>query len=242
VRFAVFVYDFPHSKTQLGLFNLWMSGLRPELVIAAPRTEVKRPLHVVRTSPDSPALYEPGELCRSFGLEYVVSEHNSTATSDLIDDAGVELGVILGARKLSTSIISKFEIGILNTHPGLMPLNRGLDTMLWAVLNGIPQGVTSHLIDGKLDAGLTIEKRIQDVDPDDSLIDIGAKAMNMQQDMLVEAVRAIENGERGRVSESGGAYHSALTPDEQLLAVERYGVYRADYADLKDRYQANSPQ
>ena len=48
---------------------------------------------------------------------------------------------------------------IINAHPGIIPLTRGLDSFKWAIYNGHPVGVTLHLIDNEIDKGkiLTIE-------------------------------------------------------------------------------------
>jgi methionyl-tRNA formyltransferase len=70
-----------------------------------------------------------------------------------------DLGIILGARILDEDIIKTFKIGILNLHPGLLPDNRGLDTYQWAIINMIPQGVTSNLIDSKIDGGKILIKK-----------------------------------------------------------------------------------
>ena len=45
-----------------------------------------------------------------------------------------DLGIIAGSRILKKKIIEEFKIGILNMHPGLLPLNRGLDTHKVSIL------------------------------------------------------------------------------------------------------------
>lgn len=42
---------------------------------------------------------------------------------------------------------------IVNAHPGIIPLTRGLDSLKWAILNNDPIGITLHLIDNEVDAG-----------------------------------------------------------------------------------------
>ena len=50
-----------------------------------------------------------------------------------------DLGIIAGSRIIKKKVINEFKIGILNMHPGLLPLNRGLDTHKWAVFKNWPQ-------------------------------------------------------------------------------------------------------
>ena len=42
---------------------------------------------------------------------------------------------------------------IVNAHPGIIPLTRGLDSFKWAIYNGDPLGITLHLIDKEVDKG-----------------------------------------------------------------------------------------
>ena len=50
-----------------------------------------------------------------------------------------------------------FDIGfaggkpIVNAHPGIIPLTRGLDSLKWAIYQNVPIGNTLHLIDNEVD-------------------------------------------------------------------------------------------
>jgi len=48
-------------------------------------------------------------------------------------------------------IINAFKIGVLNMHPGILPDNRGLDTIKWAIMKDMKQGVSCHLISKEID-------------------------------------------------------------------------------------------
>ena len=54
-------------------------------------------------------------------------------------------------------------------HPGILPQNRGLDSVKWAIAKGIPQGVTCHIIDKNIDRGLKIIQEEIIIYNDDSL-------------------------------------------------------------------------
>ena len=78
--------------------------------------------------------------------------------------------MIAGARILKRPVIDRFSIGIINFHPGLIPEARGLDALLWSIRGDLPLGVTSHLIDERVDAsseaarqqGLVIAERLRE--------------------------------------------------------------------------------
>ena len=77
-------------------------------------------------------------------------------------------------------------------HPGLLPLNRGLDTHKWAVFYNWPQGVTCHLIDSKIDLGKFICSKKIKVNLDDSLVDINTKLQNMEIKLMIKAINLIK--------------------------------------------------
>ena len=43
-----------------------------------------------------------------------------------------------------------FDTGIINIHPGLLPENRGLDNIKWALYHNMPQGLTVNFIRKRL--------------------------------------------------------------------------------------------
>ena len=49
---------------------------------------------------------------------------------------------------------------IINSHPAYLPYTRGLDSLKWAIFNGNPIGVTTHIISDEADTGWLISKRM----------------------------------------------------------------------------------
>lgn len=49
--------------------------------------------------------------------------------------------------------------GFLNTHPSLLPYNRGKHPNFWSIVEGVPFGVTLHLIDDGIDTGDIVAQR-----------------------------------------------------------------------------------
>lgn len=52
--------------------------------------------------------------------------------------------------------IKAFQLGILNSHIGLLPEYRGRNVMEWSVLQGDPVGITVFFIDSGIDTGRAI--------------------------------------------------------------------------------------
>lgn len=156
MKTMAFTYDFPHRKSCEGMGVMIEAGQTPELIIAQEKK-------VLKHSPSAPFPSKrwnihPKATARKYGIEYIRADHNSAEAVQLLKEAKFHLGVILGARILSQEVINCFSTGILNIHPGLLPENRGLDNIKWAIVDGQPQGVTAHLIDHYIDRGELITR------------------------------------------------------------------------------------
>ena len=62
-----------------------------------------------------------------------------------------DLFVVGGAGILDLSFAGKKPV--VNAHPVIIPLTRGLDSFKWAIYNNDPLGITIHLIDSEVDKG-----------------------------------------------------------------------------------------
>ena len=214
-----------------------MAGIKPSLVIGQNYKQLNVPEPQIRVSPDTRFLYELQELTTRFEMPCVVGDHNSDQIVELLGELSPDIGVILGARILSKHVINHFRIGIINTHPGLLPENRGLDNIPWAVLNGVPQAVTAHLIDSEIDAGTIIQTNICAVKRDDSFVDIALRLAEYEQSMMIDSIRILAT--ENLLANPGiewGPYHPPLSKSEASKTVAVFGEYKANYASIVQRY------
>ncbi len=61
-------------------------------------------------------------------------------------------------RILKNPIIKAPKRGIINTHLGLIPENRGCNPTMWAILEDIPQGFTTYYLNENIDHGEIISR------------------------------------------------------------------------------------
>ena len=54
---------------------------------------------------------------------------------------------------IGMSVISLAKWGFINTHPSLLPHNRGKNYNFWAIVEEAPFGVTLHFVDSGVDTG-----------------------------------------------------------------------------------------
>lgn len=74
--------------------------------------------------------------------------------------AGVDLGVLAWWPKIIKSPLLELpRMGFVNTHPSLLPYNRGKHYNFWALVEQVPFGVTLHLVDSGVDSGPIIAQR-----------------------------------------------------------------------------------
>lgn len=101
-------------------------------------------------------------LARRLGLPVWTQSHAGMKRADfdaLIEVALLERGVELIAlagymRLLSTEFVARWRGRILNVHPSLLPLHRGLDTHRRAILAGdVEAGCSVHIVTADLDGG-----------------------------------------------------------------------------------------
>ena len=215
----VFAYRFPHLKTQLGLFMLNYYGYKP-FVILAPYQKLNHPEPTLRITPKVDLL-DPLEMCKKLGFHYTICPHNESVK--ICQYYENDVGLILTARVLSKELINCFEDGIINAHPGLLPENRGLDNIKWAILNDLPQGVTTHYITEKLDSGRIIDRQVINVYEDDTLLDIHLRLMHLEVKMLINSI-----GKEGK-EVNGGELRHRMTPEQEKEALKKFQSYKEKY-------------
>lgn len=67
---------------------------------------------------------------------------------------GFDFGFLLWWPKIiRDQVIQSAKLGFINTHPSLLPYNRGKNYNFWAIVEGAPFGVTLHFVDAGVDSG-----------------------------------------------------------------------------------------
>lgn len=232
MKICVFAYNFPHKKTQEGLYKLIQYSHDIECVILADPVQLNFTPSKTRVGVKDMLYEHPQNICERFNIPYVVMQHNTMECENFLHDLNPDLGVILGSRILKDFIIKKFNIGILNLHPGLLPDNRGLDNVKWAIYNGYKQGVTAHLIDKNIDRGILIDKSPISVYEDDTLIDIFLRIQNKELAMMIDAIDKIKAGEIFCQELGCGNYFKPMSEEQDLDTNYMFDNYKKIYNEL----------
>ena len=102
-------------------------------------------------------------------------------------------------QRIGPDLIGLGRLGCINVHPALLPRYRGLFPYFWVLANGeTVTGVTVHVVEPAFDTGPIIAQHKLDITPQDTAQSLQYKSARLGAELLVEAVRRIEAGDRGR--------------------------------------------
>ena len=106
-----------------------------------------------------------------------------------------DLFVVVGFRMLPEAVWSMPKLGTFNLHAALLPQYRGAAPINWAVINGENlTGVTTFMIDDKIDTGGIILRQECRIAPTDTAGDVHDKLMAIGADLVVQTVEGIVEG------------------------------------------------
>jgi len=202
----IFAYDFPHRKTEDFIIYCYVKNIKIDAVIGTSWKKLNVSTPKFKTKVSVRPIYSPKMLCEKLKISYYNCEHNSDNTYNIIKKINPDIGMIAGARILSSRIIKLFNKGIINFHPGDIPKIRGLNSSLRAIKLKHPQVVTAHLIDEDIDSGIILLKKKIDMNPNDTLYDINEKLYRLQIDMIVDAIKKTNTGSGEKIKISN-PYH-----------------------------------
>ncbi|MHA1649736.1 MAG: formyltransferase family protein [Candidatus Helarchaeota archaeon] len=236
MRIGIFAYNFNHKKTFEGIIRLWLEGYKISCIFAQDRLKLNFYQSKIRVGPKDIYYIHPSRIAERLNIPYHVLMHNSKECENLIKEYELDLGIILGARILKKHIIDAFRIGIINMHPGLLPWNRGLDNLKWAIIDELPQGVTTHLIDAQVDWGSILLQEIIEVYPDDTLLDIYLRLQSKELDLMIESIKKLETGFHPTRTAIEGKYNRAVPPDIEKDLLNLFEKYKQNYELIKSRF------
>jgi formyltetrahydrofolate-dependent phosphoribosylglycinamide formyltransferase len=106
-------------------------------------------------------------------------------------------------RLLSGAFISAYENRILNIHPSLLPLFRGLHTHQRAIDAGVKvTGCTVHYVNEGMDEGPILAQAVVPVLADDTSDTLAARVLTAEHRLYREALEKVAGGEQA-TDESG---------------------------------------
>ncbi|MCI5850164.1 MAG: phosphoribosylglycinamide formyltransferase [Sutterellaceae bacterium] len=144
------------------------------------------------------------ETARREGIEAVAVDHKLYPTREAfeeelartVDRYKPDLIVLAGfMRILTEKFVSPREGRILNIHPALLPLFKGLDTHQRAIDAGVRvHGSTVHFVSAALDGGAIIGQAVVPVLPSDTADSLAARGLKLEHVLYPKVCRAVLEG------------------------------------------------
>ena len=155
---------------------------------------------VISNRPDARGL----ETARREGIEAVALDHKAFATREAFDEAlgrlvdsySPDLIVLAGFMRILTEVfVAPREGRILNIHPALLPLFKGLDTHRRAIEAGVRvHGSTVHFVSTALDGGAIIGQAVVPVLPGDDPDRLAHRGLALEHVLYPRVCRAFLEG------------------------------------------------
>ena len=152
-------------------------------------------VQVVSNRPEAPGLGHARAAAIPFSVidhtDYPDRQAHDTAVADVLQRAGAELVVLAGyMRILGEEFANQFAGRMINLHPSLLPLYKGLDTYDRALDAGDTEtGASIHFVTAGLDSGPVITQiRIPILQGDDAAT-LKARLGPLEHELLVATVR-----------------------------------------------------
>ncbi len=107
-----------------------------------------------------------------------------------------DIAAIVAFRILPTELFSIPTLGCVNLHASLLPDLRGAAPIQWAIMRGYDRtGVSTFLIERKVDTGRLLAQTSVAIDPDDDAGSLSSKLSIEGANLLVESLLRVGRGE-----------------------------------------------
>ena len=131
---------------------------------------------------------------RNHFLQYSQAVHfseklNGSSMQQLLTLLNIDFLIIGDAGILQQPVIESARIGVLNSHPALLPFARGTGVVGRSLERGIAAGASIYYVNSGIDEGDIINRRFVDASiPFYSLQEVEMKADTLALDLLVETI------------------------------------------------------
>lgn len=138
----------------------------------------------------------PGIPLEKFETQFIpfffVRSHISKITERLIKTRSIDILINGGTpRILTKSVIKAPKIGVINVHPGVLPIFRGCTAVEWAIFLNDKVGNTVHFVNEGIDEGPIILSETYSFLRNDTYSDIRTKVYKKSFGLLVKAVKKV---------------------------------------------------
>ena len=216
---GIITYNFPHLKTEQILESIVLnseSRFNIKLFLLPYKIRKKRKV-LFEHRPDQTKAASPEEIACKHGFEMI------RCINDTDIDNSCDIYLITGAGILSSEAIS--EKKVLNCHPGIIPLARGLDSFKWSIYKMIPLGVTLHYINEEVDSGVPIAIQKTNIYRGDSLEILARRHYENEINLLSNFYKYLKNPEQKKIDNKNSNSMSRMPFEEEKKMITTFDKY-----------------
>jgi methionyl-tRNA formyltransferase len=163
----------------------------------------------------------------AFDIPCLVFKSDDQVVS-FLDEANitVDLGFLTWWPKIvKKPFLDKPNHGFINTHPSLLPYNKGKHYNFWALVEQAPFGVTLHFVDGGIDSGDIVAQAIIPYDWEDNGASLYRKAQVAMVSLFKEAytkLRILDILPKKQDSLKGSFHKAYELEQASLIELDQY--------------------
>jgi phosphoribosylglycinamide formyltransferase-1 len=156
--------------------------------------------------------------------DYPDRQSHDAAVAEVLQQSQAELIILAGyMRILGEGFTNKYSGRMINLHPSLLPLYKGLDTYNRALQSGDSEtGASIHFVTAGLDSGAVISQVRIPIYPDDDAASLSARLGPLEHKLVVATVELF--CQRKVHYEQGTVYHQGHVL-EQPLQMKHDGTF-----------------
>lgn len=186
MRIGLLTYDYTHLKTEQLVCRYVQNDKVKEInLYALPFKPRKERTIIIPHRPDMTRSVPAESLAELSRVKFQKWDGKEVIS------ASNDIFVIGGAGIIDVAFANGKPI--VNAHPGIIPLTRGLDSFKWAIYNNDPVGNTLHLIDNEVDKGEILQIMYTQVFTSDSLETLARRHYENEIDMLANVLDVIDD-------------------------------------------------
>lgn len=226
MKIGIITYNIPHLKTeQLVLSLVENSQISKINLYSLPFVPRKKRNVKYNHRPDTNISVSFMDLSYYDNVEYREWDGKSKVYHN--DDCVI----IAGAGIIDPSLFG--NVPILNVHPGVIPLVRGLDAFKWAIYNGHPLGNSLHTIDKEVDKGNLLTIKMTPIFESDTYYSLARRHYEYEINLLKNSMNYLGNFIEASFPETSSNMRMPIDKEDSMM--KRFEKWKLRYC-LKNSY------
>lgn len=153
---------------------------------------------------------------------YFTGDHNGNAALERIGLESCDYLVNGGTPRILKKPILGLTGGVINCHPGLLPMYRGCSAVEWSISNNDAVGATTHFMSEEIDRGELLLQKVLPVSQGETYRRVRTRMVHHQIELIRSTLELLSDPKFNRISLpklDGGRYFKPI-PDALLEEVK----------------------